>query len=143
MMHWKASRLLAALPDDSLPPGTAVEVRAHALSCARCRTRLYELQLSEALLRRIPPAIVPIDDTPNAYARLAALARWSEDRLWQPHPQGWRVSLVSVASALVLLCVAASAGSWAPSVRPGVAPIMTIQSFPPDYAFVSSHGRFR
>ena len=104
-MHWKASRLLAQLPDDSLAPDVEIEVRAHVVSCARCRSRLHEIQLSEDLLRRIPPSIVPIEPSRGAYVRLAALASWTDDEEIAVDPQGWRISLVSVTSALLLFCV--------------------------------------
>ena len=61
MIHWKASRLLVQLPDDTLPPQTEIEVRVHVASCARCRTQLHEIQVSEDLLRRLPPSIVPLE----------------------------------------------------------------------------------
>jgi hypothetical protein len=140
-MHWKASRLLAQLPDDSLAPDVEIEVRAHVVSCARCRSRLHEIQLSEDLLRRIPPSIVPIEPSRGAYVRLAALASWTDDEEITVDPQGWRISLVSVTSALLLFCVAASAGSWAPSVRPGMGPNMNVEMLFPDHAYVSTNYR--
>jgi hypothetical protein len=141
VMHWKAWRLLAQLPDDSLAPDVEIEVRAHVVSCARCRSRLHEIQLSEDLLRRIPPSIVPIEPSRGAYVRLAALASWTDDEEITVDPQGWRISLVSVTSALLLFCVAASAGSWAPSVRPGMGPNMNVEMLFPDHAYVSTNYR--
>ena len=141
MIHFKAARLLAQLPDDSLPRETEVEVRAHVVSCARCRARLHEIQLSEDLLRRIPPSIVPIEPSRDAYVRLAALARWTDDDEIKANPEGWRLSLVSVASVLLLFCVAASAGSWAPTIRLGMSPDVSVDVLPPDYAYVSTYYR--
>jgi anti-sigma factor RsiW len=138
MIHLRARRLLAQLPDDTLPPRTQIEVRAHVASCARCRRRLYQIQLSEALVRRIPASIVPVAANRDAYVRLAALARWTDDAEMKADPEGWRLSLVSVASFLLLVCVAASAGSWAPSVRPGMAPGIGAGSIPQGYAYVTT-----
>jgi anti-sigma factor RsiW len=136
MMHWKANRLLAQLPDDTLPPGLEVELRAHVASCARCRTRLHQIQLSEALVRRLPPAIVPVERSRDEYVRLAALARWTDDREMRADPQGWRLSFLGVASVVTIFCVAASAGSWAPTVRPGTSPGVYLDSMPAAYTYV-------
>jgi anti-sigma factor RsiW len=141
MMHWRAARLLAQLPDDSLPPAIEVEVRAHVASCARCRSRLHAIQLSEDLLRQIPPSILPIEPSRDAYARLAALARWTDDGEICADPQGWRLSAVSVASAVLLFCVAASAGSWAPTIQPGMTPDVQFEMLLPDHAYVSTYYR--
>ena len=79
MMHWRASRLLASLPDGTLPEETELEVRVHAASCARCRRRLREFELAEDLLRRMPAAIQPLEWSPSSYRRLASLASWSTE----------------------------------------------------------------
>ena len=140
-MHWRASKLLAQLPDDTLPPEVEIEVRAHVASCARCRNRLHEIQLSEDLLRKLPPSIVPLETSPDAYVRLAALARWTDDDEIRADPEGWRLSFVGVASAVLILCVAASAGSWAPTIRPGMGPSINLETLPPDYAYIVSNYR--
>ena len=136
-MHWKATKLLAQLPDDTLAPGIEIELRAHVASCARCRTRLHQIQLSEDLVRRLPPAIVPLERSRDEYVRLAALARWTDDPEITSDPQGWRLSFVGLASLVMIFCVAASAGSWAPTVRPGTSLGVHLDSLPPDYAYVS------
>ena len=142
MIHWKASRLLAHLPDDTLAPETEIEVRVHVASCARCRSRLRELQVSEDLLRRLPPAIVPLEPAPDAYVRLAALARWTDDEEITADPEGWRLSFLGVASAFLLLCLAVSAGSWVPTIRPGVGPQVSLEAtLPPDHAYVATNYR--
>ncbi len=142
MIHWKASRLLAQLPDDTLPPETEIAVRVHVASCARCRSRLHEIQVSEDLLRRLPPSIVPLEPAPDAYVRLAALARWTDDEEITADPQGWRLSFLSVASVILLFCLAASAGSWARTIRPGVGPQLNLEgTLPPDHTFVATNYR--
>lgn len=143
MIHWKAVKLLAQLPDDTLPPGVEVEVRAHVASCARCRRKLHELQVTEELLRRVPPAIVPLEAAPDSYVRLAALARWTdEDDVAFPNgPEGWRLSFLSVASVVLIFFLAASAGSWAPSIRHGMGPSVNLETLPPDHAYFASNYR--
>lgn len=141
MIHWRAARLLAQLPDDNLPRDVALEVRAHVASCARCRRRLHEIQVSEALLRRLPPSIVPLDPLPDSYVRLAALARWSDEQAVASGPEGWRISLVGVAGAVLIICVAASAGTWAPTIRPGFGPSIDLEALPPDHAYFASNYR--
>jgi anti-sigma factor RsiW len=136
-MHWKSTKLLPQLPDDTLPPATEVELRAHVASCARCRARLHRIQLSEDLVRRLPPAIVPVERSRDEYVRLAALARWTDDPEMTADPQGWRLSFLSVASILTIFCVAASAGAWAPTVRPGTSLGVHLDSLPPDSAYLA------
>ena len=141
MIHWTARKLLAQLPDDSLLPATEIELRAHVASCAQCRNRLHEMQVSEDLLRRIPPSIIPIEAAPNAYVRLAALARWTEEGEIAD-PQGWRLSMLGVASVVLLFCLAASAGSWAPTITPGFgSSAVSMESLPPNYAYMPIHYR--
>lgn len=142
MIHWKASRLLAQLPDDTLAPGIEIEVRAHVASCARCRSQLREIQVSEDLLRRLPPAIVPFEAAPDAYVRLAALARWTDDAEISADPEGWRLSFLGVASVVLLFCLAASAGSWAPTVRLGTSPQVDLDAaLPADHTYVATNYR--
>jgi anti-sigma factor RsiW len=140
VIHWRASRLLPQLPDDTLPRGTELEVRLHVASCARCRSRLHRIQLSEDLLRRIPPSIVPIETGPSAYARLSALSRWADDDEI-PDPQGWRVSMLGAASAFLLLCIVATAGTWAPTVSRHAPPTVVLASLPLESAHLPSHYR--
>jgi anti-sigma factor RsiW len=75
--HWRAKRLLACLPDATLPAHTEAAVRTHVARCARCRAVLREHEACEALVRRLPASLLP--QAPNALAehRLAGLARWA------------------------------------------------------------------
>jgi anti-sigma factor RsiW len=77
MKHWQARRLLSSLPDGLLPEGKEQEVRAHLESCADCRSELRALEVSEALLRRVPATLLPLAPTREASGRLALLARWA------------------------------------------------------------------
>lgn len=139
-MHWRAARLLPQLPDDTLPTSTELELRVHIASCARCRARLHRIQLSEDLLRRIPPSIVPVEAGPAAYARLLALSRWTDDDEI-PDPAGWRVSMLSAASVFLLVCLVATAGFWAPTVNEDASPTIAMAFLPPESAHVPSHYR--
>jgi anti-sigma factor RsiW len=77
--HWKARRLLASLLDGSLPARSERALRLHAAHCGRCRVALAELLEAEALLAELPVSLVPLDPSPAAEARLAALARWAAE----------------------------------------------------------------
>lgn len=113
MMHWKARRLLASLPDGTLPWEVEVEVRAHAASCARCRGAMRDMALAEELVRQIPAALVPLEWSPRSYSRLAALARWQEDPEL-PGAEGWRVPVMSLVSAFTILVLAIGVGHYSP-----------------------------
>lgn len=77
MRHWQARRLLSSLPDGLLPEEQETKVRAHLVSCARCRSELRALEMSELLLRRVPTTLLPVAPTREATGRLALLARWA------------------------------------------------------------------
>jgi len=139
-MHWRASRLLAQLPDDTLSETVELEVRVHVASCARCRSRLHRIQVSEDLLRRIPPSILPLESGPEAYARLLALSRWTDEDEIQD-PTGWRVPALGAASAFLLLCIVATAGTWAPAAPERPPPTFAVASLPLDSAHIPSHYR--
>ncbi len=142
-MHWRAARLLAQLPDNTLSRETELDVRVHVASCGRCRGRLRALQASEDLLRRIPPSIVPVEPSAGAYVRLAALARWSADE-GLPDPDGWRLSFVGMASVVLLVCLAVSAGSWAPTITPTRSETFALGALgavPPHHAYVATNYR--
>jgi anti-sigma factor RsiW len=112
--HGRARRLLAALPDETLPRRTEREVRAHALRCGACRRHLARLEASAELLRLLPRSLVPERPSPAAEARLAALARWSRP----PEPSPWRGALgipaFGALAAAATLAIVLSLGSWAP-----------------------------
>jgi anti-sigma factor RsiW len=142
VIHLRARTLLHRLPDDTLPPEVEIELRAHVASCARCRRRLHEIQISEDLLRRLPPSIVPLEaGGRDAYVRLAALARWTDDEEIAANPEGWRLSFLSVASVVLIFCLAASAGSWAPTIRPGMGPTVNLETLPPDHTYLTQNYR--
>jgi hypothetical protein len=80
MTHRRARRLLYALPDGLLSARAELRVRQHVRGCGDCRRTMLALEASEALLRRLPASLVPLDASPEADARLAGLARWGEGR---------------------------------------------------------------
>ncbi len=112
MMHWKAARLLASLPDGTLDSDTEIDVRLHVASCARCRGMLRDLEMAEELLSRMPSSIVPLEWSPSSYRRLASLSRWSpEPRLER---ERWRMPILSAVSAIAILTMALMVGRYSP-----------------------------
>ncbi len=116
MKHREARKLLSTLLDGTLPAAREAEVRAHVDDCARCRATLEEHEATEALLARLPLALVPLEASVHADARLASLARWAAAPVlsWQE-----RVGLQAIgafAAALILAAVI-SAGHWEPIVE--------------------------
>jgi len=77
MTHRRARRLLSSLPDGLLAPASEAAVRGHVARCPRCRRALAELEMADAWLRRLPAALVPLEPSAAAEARLERLARWS------------------------------------------------------------------
>jgi anti-sigma factor RsiW len=140
VIHLRARRLLHALTDDTLAEDVELELRIHVASCMRCRRMLAEQQVAENLLRRIPPSIVPLETSPGAYVRLAALGRWTDEADVRD-PEGWRLSFLGVATAGLLFCLAASAGTWAPTIAPTSRSNVNLTALPPDYAYVATNYR--
>jgi anti-sigma factor RsiW len=112
--HWTARRLLASVPDHTLPAPLEAEVRRHAARCRRCHHHLDELAASEALLAKLPSALVPLEPRPGADARLAGLARWAGP----PVPTwGERLGVSAAgacAAAALLALVLTSTAAWPP-----------------------------
>jgi anti-sigma factor RsiW len=132
MMHWRANRLLASLPDDTLPHRVALEVEVHAASCARCRRKLEELKLAEQLMHAMPTALLPREWDPNSYRRLSSLARWSQEP-GSPEPGRWRAPALSLVSAFAILVIAIMVGRYSPIEQSAEGPF-TIAMTQPDFA---------
>jgi len=115
VIHWKANRLLPSLLDGILPRDTELKLRCHTASCARCRKKLSDLELSEQLLARLPSSLIPLEYGPGSYARLAALSRWTDDARYAD-PERWKVPVLGVAGAVAIFLLALSANTWEPSV---------------------------
>lgn len=79
MIHLRARRLLASLPDGTLSAPVEAAVRAHAEGCRRCRRARAELEAAESLLAELPASLVPLEPSRQAAARLGALARWAPE----------------------------------------------------------------
>jgi anti-sigma factor RsiW len=77
MTHRRLRRRLHALLEGLLPTPEADVLRAHLAGCAACRGELRALEATEALVGRLPAALVPLGAGAEAEARLALLARWS------------------------------------------------------------------
>ena len=139
MMHFKASRLIASLPDETLSEAVELDVRVHVASCARCRRKLEEIELSEELMRGIPHTILPLEWSPNSYRRLASLARWSPEPDL-PDPVRWRLPMLSVASAVAILAIAMMGGRYSPFVDHSLAPIH-LTTYAQNISYSSNHLR--
>jgi len=115
MNHWTARQLLPAILDHTIPAGLEAEVRGHVDGCGRCRRRLAEFEASEALLARLPAALVPVEPSAEAQERLASLARWVPD----PRPE-WQerigVSALGALAAAAMLLMVISVTGWGPMV---------------------------
>jgi anti-sigma factor RsiW len=132
MMHWRANRLVASLPDDTLPPEVAVEVEVHVASCAKCRQKLEEIEFSEQLMQAMPTALLPREWNPDSYRRLNSLARWSANRELPSPPGRWRAPVLSLVSAFAILVIAIMGGRYSPIEQSTVGPItisMTLPNF--------------
>jgi anti-sigma factor RsiW len=77
MTHRALRRRLHDLLDGTLAAGDAADVRRHLAGCRSCRRELRELEAAEALVGRLPAALVPLGRGAEASTRLAALARWA------------------------------------------------------------------
>lgn len=142
MIHMKASRLLPSLLDGILSRETQLELRVHVASCARCRKKLSDLELSQELLERIPRSLVPLEYSPSSYARLASLSRWTDDAHYS-NPDRWKVPVLGIAGALAILFMAISASTWVPNVGliDNATTQVTLSSGPPDSSYIPSRLR--
>jgi hypothetical protein len=77
MNHLRARRLLATLPDRTLPPETDAQVRAHAAGCTRCQRLLAQYEAMDRLLQSMPAELVPPEASAEAEGALGLLARWA------------------------------------------------------------------
>ncbi|MBW2419865.1 MAG: zf-HC2 domain-containing protein [Deltaproteobacteria bacterium] len=138
MMHWRARRLLASVPDGTLPEETELELRVHVASCARCRRSLQEFEIAEELLQRMPAAIQPLEWSPGSYRRLTALASWStEPEL--PEPGRWRAPVLSLASAFAILMIALMVGHYSPVLDQPIGSSITLAYQLPDADHIPTH----
>ena len=135
MRHWKAKRLLASLPDDTLPAETERAVRAHVAVCARCERRLARIHQAEALLQRLPASILPLEASPHTYPRLTRLAAWSEEPEL-PTPGRWRAPALGLASLVAVSLVMLSVRTWAPVMSESSSPV--VLAYMPEDSFAVS-----
>ena len=139
MNHRTARQLLPAILDHTIPARLETEVRDHVDACLRCRQVLAEFEASEALLARLPAALVPAEPSVEACDRLASLARWSVD----PRPE-WQQrigvpALGALAAAATLLMVISVSG-WGPMDMGRSSP-MTLASVLPDSSYLPTGWR--
>lgn len=135
MTHRHARRLLPALLDDTLPSRQRRAVRAHAERCTSCGRRLREHEEVEALVRLLPPSLVPCQPSRRADARLGDLSRWFVDPFAAARERlGLRALGVGVAVGAYAL--AATTSLWAPAPKGVVDPdgLVTLVQVQPDAA---------
>jgi anti-sigma factor RsiW len=131
--HRRANRLLADLLDGALPPQTQLAVRAHARDCPACRKRLREHRAVEALVRLLPPALVPVEPSIAAQVRLWGLARWFADPVAQARER-MGLSAVGVGVAVLLAVLTVTIGSWPPFLDPDA--VIVLAQITPDAALL-------
>ena len=134
MNHWTARQLLPTILDHTIPAALEAEVRNHVDGCGRCQRRLAEFEASEALLARLPAALVPLEPSAEAQERLASLARWSSDPRpprpeWQDHIG---VSALGALAAAAMLAMVISVTGWGPMVTERSAPVTLAAAVLPD-----------
>jgi len=93
MHHLRARRLLAGLPDGTLPPEVAERVQAHVARCRACRRILAQYEALDRVLRELPQPLCPAEPDPDSERALGLLARWGRlDAPWYErvpvHPLG-------------------------------------------------------
>jgi anti-sigma factor RsiW len=108
MTHRALRRRLHDLLDETLAAHDARVVRGHLAGCRACRRELRELEAAEALVRRLPAALVPLGGGAEASARLAGLARWAAPPAARPRTAipRWGVRAASALAAASLVWLA-------------------------------------
>jgi len=139
MNHWTARQLLPAILDHTIPAALEAEVRGHVDGCGRCQRTLAEFEASEALLARLPAALVPVEPSAQAHERLASLARWNPDPRpeWQDHIG---VSALGALAAAAMLLMVISVTGWGPVVMEHSTPV-TLAAVLPDTSYLPTGWR--
>ena len=139
MNHWTARRMLPAILDHTIPAYLEAEVRGHVAGCGRCQRALAEFEASEALLARLPAALVPVEPSAEAHERLASLARWNPD----PRPE-WQerigVPALGALAAAAMLVMVISVAGWGPMVVKHSTPV-TLAALLPDSNYLPTGWR--
>jgi anti-sigma factor RsiW len=139
MNHWTARNLLPAILDHTIPLGLEAEVRDHVAGCGRCQRIHAEFEASEALLARLPTALVPIEPSTGAHQRLASLARWNPDPKSDWQERIGVPALGALAAAAMLVMVISVAG-WGPMVVKHSTPV-TLAALLPDSNYLPTGWR--
>ena len=139
MNHWTARQMLPAILDHTVPALLEAEVRGHVAGCGRCQRALAEFEESEALLARLPTALVPIEPSTEAHERLASLARWNPDPKsdWQ---ERIGVPALGALAAAAMLVMVLSVTGWGPMVVKYSAPV-TVATLLPDSSYLPTGWR--
>ena len=132
MIHRRAARLLSALLDGGLDPGTRRAIQAHVREGAPCRRRLRDHEAVEALVRLLPPALLPIDPSPVAQVRLWGLARWFVDPVAQARER-LGLSAVGILALGLATVFMVTVSAWCPFDQDSSGLLLLAQA-PPDVA---------
>jgi anti-sigma factor RsiW len=109
--HRRAARLLTALLDGGLPSETRRAIRAHVRECPFCRRRLRQHEGIEALVRLLPPTLLPEVPDRAAQVRLWGLARWFVDPVARARER-YGISAVGVGAFALAAVLTLSVSSW-------------------------------
>lgn len=121
MTHRRAARLLTGLLDEGLSLTTRRALRAHARACPACRRRLREHEGIEALVRLLPPSLLPVVPDRRAQVRLWGLAAWFADPVAHARERLGLSAIGVVAFALAtVLTLAVSSWTFAAARLQGV-----------------------
>ena len=129
MRHRRASRLLTGLFDGGLDAATRRSLELHVRGCPACRQRVDEHGIVEALVRLLPPALLPYEPSHSAQRRLWGLARWFV------HPgAAWRerfgLGAVGVGVAVVAAALWISSAAWSSASGFSAAPLVLAEGAP-------------
>jgi len=111
MTHRRAARLLTGLFDGGLPITTRRAVQTHARACPFCRRRLREHEGVEALVRLLPPTLLPVEPDRGAQVRLWGLARWFVDPVARARER-FGISAVGVCAFALAAVLTLTVSSW-------------------------------
>lgn len=135
MTHRRARRLMPELLDGSLDRDTCRAVRAHARGCSDCRARLREHEAAEALLRLLPPSLVPCDPTRDAQTRLFGLARWFVDPVANWRRERMNLGALGMGMAVAAYIASATLPAWIP-VSQDSGSLIKLAEAAPDASFM-------
>lgn len=129
MRHRRARRLLTAVFDGGLDPAMRRSLDLHVRGCATCRRLVDEHDMVEALVRLLPPALVPCEPSRSAQRRLWGLARWFADpaAAWR---ERFGLGAVGVGVAVTAAALWISSQAWSSTSGVSAALLVLAQAAP-------------